>query len=213
MSEDGLPQVLLEGLQARMRARYGAAMTFAPGLTTAEFQRLEDQFDLRFPPDLRSWLRFTLPIHDSFPNWRADTAHELQWTHDYLFDGIWGDIDDYGPWSTPQYTYPAGHPISPAWPAAWGPLPAEREVAYTIFCEQFARAPRLIRLDGHRFLPDRPLLAGNPVFSIVQTDIIHLAANLPNLFTSSYGDSRWRQAMAHVRSIEFWTDLAGLNSG
>ena len=72
-------------------------------------------------------------------------------------------------------------------------------------------APKLIPLFGHRFLPDRPREAGNPVFSVYQTDIIYYGTNLANYFANEFhldiGAPRCRPEEP-IKRIEFWSAFA-----
>lgn len=41
-------------------------------------------------------------------------------------------------------------------------------------------APRLIPICSHRYIPEEPHDAGNPVFSVMQSDVIYYGADLAN---------------------------------
>ncbi len=71
-----------------------------------------------------------------------------------------------------------------------------------------AAAPTLIPLIGHRFLPSEPNEAGNPVFSVYQTDIIYYGANLEHYFNNEFRGWSASEDGAY-RQIPFWSDLAG----
>lgn len=66
---------------------------------------------------------------------------------------------------------------------------------------------------AHRFIPDTPAAAGNPVFSIVQTDIIHYGSDLADYFAREFGVPRPSWAAQAPKEIPFWSDLVRLNSG
>jgi hypothetical protein len=46
-------------------------VAFKAGLRNDEISRIERDYEFRFPPDLREFLQFALPISEGFPNWRA----------------------------------------------------------------------------------------------------------------------------------------------
>ncbi len=208
------------GLRRFGPAGEGEPIQFQPGLTDAECDILAKQHGLLFPPDLRSFLQYLLPIRaQQFPNWREDAAQELTSTWDSLLGGIWGDIDprqepyfalnaDTGAW---EQVTPAFQPR--LWLSSWGPQPQTAEQAYAVLHEQLARAPRLLRLFGHRFLPATPRAAGNPVFSIVRTDIIVYGNDLSDYFAREFGVPRPRWAANTPRTIPFWSELVALNGG
>jgi hypothetical protein len=99
------------------------------------------------------------------------------------------------------------------WSPGWGPQPQAAQQAYAVLQEQLARAPRLLRLFGRRFLPATPRAAGNPVFSIVQTDIILYGNDLSDYFVRAFGVPRPRWAANTPRTIPFWSELVALNGG
>ncbi|MFX8441345.1 hypothetical protein ABTL81_20405, partial [Acinetobacter baumannii] len=70
------------------------------------------------------------------------------------------------------------------WLAEWGSRPTETIARREIVQAAVAAAPTLIPLIGHRFLPSEPNEAGNPVFSVYQTDIIYYGANLEHYFNN-----------------------------
>jgi hypothetical protein len=69
-----------------------------------------------------------------------------------------------------------------------------------------------------RYLPSEPLLGGNPVFSVHQTDIIFYGCDLRDYVWNEFApqDERWKrfqglseaEASAAFRPIRFWTALA-----
>lgn len=198
----------------------GEPIQLQPGLTDAECRTLAEQDGLVFPPDLRSFLQHMLPIRaQQFPNWREGAANELSEDQEWLLRGIWGDID---PRQEPYFALNVDtgvwEQVTPAfqrrlWSPSWGPQPHSAEQAYTIVQEQLIRAPRLLRIFGHRFLPATPLAAGNPVFSIVQTDIIVYGNDLADYFAREFGVPRPSWAADTPRTIPFWSELVELNGG
>ncbi len=191
------------------RSKPSAGLRLEPGLTDAEFQRLEDDLGLRFPPDLRSFLQFMLPVHPDFPDWRNDAENEIEEDQRWLFSGIWGDIDGYDyfamndrqEWELVPWQCQTRQP-------SWGSAPRERNAAYAAVRERFLRAPRLIRIFVHRFIPDTPAESGNPVFSVMQTDIIHYGFDLADYLHNEFGVPRPAWAADEPRSIPFWEGIA-----
>src|SRR5262249_41240611 len=66
---------------AQIRRRTEAE--FERGLSESEVRAIEAVGHFRFPPDLRAFLEFALPVSDRFPNWRrasaADIREWLEW--------------------------------------------------------------------------------------------------------------------------------------
>jgi hypothetical protein len=163
----------------------------ARGLTDVECAEVEKQIGIRFPPDLRSLLQFVLPVGPGFPNWHEDAPGKAAADFSYLLGGITFDIEH-----------------NAFWLPSWGPKPADASVARDAAEAALHVAPRLVRIFGHRFIPDTPEAAGNPVFSVVQTDIVHYGNDLADYYYNEFGVPRPPWAATEPRHIPFWTELA-----
>ncbi len=171
------------------------------GLSNYEINQIEQEGEFRFPPDLRLLLQRVLPIEDNrgyrnFPNWRAEGGKLIEKHQEFLLDGIIFDV-------TQQKI--------PYWLETWGEMPTNMDDAVEIVKQLFSAAPRLIPVYGHRFIPSEPQLPGNPVFSIVQTDIICYGNNLIDYFYNEFGHEQRHDG--HFREIPFWDDLYMVNNG
>ena len=170
-----------------------AGVAFDNGLTEAEIQLVERSFSFSFPPDLKAFVMFALPRGEKWPNWRNVEAPELELMMNWPCEGICFDIEN-----------------NAFWPTEWGTKPASLDEACELAKRMVDKAPKLIPIYGHRYLPDRPSLEGNPVFSVYQTDIIYYGANLWNYFQNEF---RYQFGVAGyqvdepLRRIEFWSDL------
>jgi hypothetical protein len=95
------------------------------------------------------------------------------------------------------------------WMEEWGPRPANETDAVEVVTALLERAPALIPIYGHRCIPTEPLLAGNPVFSVVQIDASVLGADLEDYLQRQFGrDARREEELPVGRPIRFWTALA-----
>jgi len=181
---------------AHCKERLSAAgVSFDGGLTPGEFSAIEREYGFCFPPDLREFLGYALPVSNGWLNWRRESRSEIIKALDWPFEGICFDIEH-----------------NAFWLDSWGAKPAASESAFSIARAAIAAAPRLIPIYRHRFLPDRPCEAGNPVFSVYQTDIIHYGSDLFHYFCNEFGYHFGRAGYAYdgrARHIEFWSDLAG----
>jgi hypothetical protein len=74
------------------------------------------------------------------------------------------------------------------WPE-WGEEPASPDARKEVLRSVVSHAPKLIPLIGHRYLPEEPHEAGNPVFSVYQSDVIYYGANLTDYFRAGI---HWR---------------------
>jgi hypothetical protein len=162
-------------------------VAFDAGLTDAEVQAVETCFGFTFPPDLRSFLQTALPQGERFPDWRSGERSALQEWLDTPLQGILFDVEHNG-----------------FWLEEWGPRPLSLDDSKRIASKLVALAPRLIPIYSHRMMPNEPQLAGNPVFSVHQTDIIHYGFDLTDYLRHEFhlpGRESWP---ATIRQIRFW---------
>lgn len=181
------------------RVLAGAGVTFEPGLTEGEIRDIEERYRFKFPPDLRDFLTFALPTSNGFVNWRCETEDEIVNRLQWPYDGICFDIE---------------HNVF--WPAMWGKRPSSLEKAFAIAKTALGAAPKLIPICGHRYIPDSPHEAGNPVFSVYQTDIIYYGSDLANYLENEFAYYFSRTAdlsPSGVKHMEFWSSLVEDNAG
>ena len=160
-----------------------------PGLSPTEFEAIEHAF--RFPDDLRALLSAFLPRGYGFPNWRRRMEADLRDRLDWPADGIAFDIERNG-----------------FWMSDWGTKPSDVSEAVAIARQHIAAAPKLIPIYAHRYIPSEPSLAGNPVYSVYQTDIIFYGVDLQDYFENEFGSrGRGRLASHPTRTIRFWSQF------
>lgn len=176
-----------------------AGVVFEPGLSNLELNAVEVCFKFQFPPDLRDFLQFSLPVNNGFANWRLIDDPKLQGMLDWPFEGLCFDIEN-----------------NLFWLPQWGDRPSETQAAFAIAREYVNQAPKLIPICAHRYMPAAPHAIGNPVFSVYQTDIVHYGANLENYLHNEFFSYFSKSAFslpADIRYINFWSELVELNNG
>ncbi|KAF3793898.1 hypothetical protein EJ110_NYTH08821 [Nymphaea thermarum] len=136
-----------------------------PGLSGDEFARIEAELGFTFPPDLRALLQCGLPVGPGFPDWRNDGARQLRMALNLPVAGI-------------SYQVAAGA----FWLKSWGPRPSNQEVAVRTARMALKKAPVLIPLFGHCYIPSAPCLAGNPVFFVDQAVVSYYGVDLADFF-------------------------------
>jgi hypothetical protein len=183
-------------------------VVFKDGLSEKEMQQAERTFGFRFPPDLKALLRTAMPVgirkpdKNTFPNWRSGDHNHLRGRVDRPLEGLMPHIEQHGFWMDD-----------------WGPRPNLPAGALEVARQALRAAPKLIPLYEHRYLPADPLLAGNPVFSVWETDVIFYGCNLWDYFQNEFApQAEWHQpaegvsqaewAAAH-RKIRFWSNFPG----
>jgi hypothetical protein len=164
-----------------------ATNEFADGLSDREIEHTESRFSFRFPPDLREFLQTALPKGERWPDWRCGDESALREWLDLPHEGILFDIEFNGFWLD-----------------EWGARPKGLADAKATATELIRAAPKLIPIYGHRMIPDEPHLAGNPVFSVHQTDIINYGSNLADYFRHEFHLQDRNPEPEDVRRIRFW---------
>lgn len=162
---------------------------FDEPLSDGEVSLLEERYHLKLPPDLRLFLQTALPVADRFPNWRAATesiTESLNWP----FEGMCFDIEH-----------------NSFWLAGWGPRPEQLKEAFEVARRQLAEVPQLVPVYGHRYIPNDPLISGNPVYSVYQTDIICYGVDLVTCFSCEFALKLPYSPPDAPRMIRFWSEL------
>lgn len=170
-----------------------AGMIFNSGLTETEILDAENIYHFKFPPDLKEFLRFALPISTGWINWRDLNSDDIKSAFNWIFEGICFDIENNGFWLN-----------------EWDEKPQSLKEAFSIAKQKIDEAPKLIPIFGHRYIPAVPNERNNPVFSVHQTDIIYYGSNLWNYFENEfyyYFQKPSYQIKEPIKQIEFWSQF------
>jgi len=166
------------------------------GYSADELAEIQRSWKLRFPPDLAAMLqerRSLLEGTGAF-DWIKTDPKVIQANLDWPFEGFWFDVQHNATW----------------WPE-WGEKPREAKGQYNRLRQVFDAAPRLIPLFGHRYLPEEPFEADNPVLSVYQTDVICYGVNL-NDWLAREAERRERAPIASIKEIPFWSQALRNNN-
>lgn len=160
-------------------------LSWVTGFTERELLEAQERYSIVFPPDLFALLlERNLALGYQWNREDPNIREMLAWP----FEMLWFDIE-HGSW----------------WPD-WGPRPTDLQECKSILRTALDAAPRLIPIYGHRFLPETPHEAGNPVFSMHGFDTIYYGNNLEN-YLKKEDDNRKFQVSYPMRYIPFWSDL------
>jgi hypothetical protein len=173
----------------------------APGLTEEEFSRIEATYELEFSPEHRAFLAAGLPVasppeegatwQQPWPDWRHadedDLRHRLEWP----VREVLGDVA-HGSW----------HP-------ALGARPTSKEEALEVARAVLARAPRLVPVYAHRFIPAGRDTPGHPVLSVWGTDIICYGHDLADYIDREFGEIDEGAPWNPQASVPLWKDFLG----
>lgn len=137
------------------------------GLTESEFAVAEAEFGFVFPPDLKAVLSAGLPVGAGFPDWRSTGSGRLQ---------LRASID------LPIASISFHIARNAVWSKSWGPRPSSPEKALKIARNALKRAPLLIPIFNHCYIPCNPCLAGNPIFYVDENRIFCCGFDLSDFF-------------------------------
>ncbi|KZV43536.1 hypothetical protein F511_27360 [Dorcoceras hygrometricum] len=138
-----------------------------PGLSESEFALAEAEFGFAFPPDLKAVLSAGLPVGAGFPDWRSAGSARLHLRAliDLPIASVSFHIARNALWSKP-----------------WGQRPTEPEKALKMARNALKRAPLLIPVFNHCYIPCSPCLAGNPIFYVDENRIFCCGSDLSDFF-------------------------------
>jgi hypothetical protein len=173
---------LVEWLDARN-------VVFEQGLSDSEVTQIEDSYGFHFPPDLRKWLQHAMPVGERFPDWRG-SSQALRDALEWPAAGILHEVEEHH-----------------FWVPSWGEQPSDIDRALATARALLATAPPLVPVYGHRYIPTEPSLPGNPVFSIVGTDVLYAGCDLASFFATEFGVPCPAWAAVVPREIAFWDTL------
>jgi hypothetical protein len=163
------------------------------GYSQAELEDIQDRWELSSPPDLIGLMRKDRPLRPGGFDSLNTSATDIKRMLDWPYEGFLFDVRENSLW----------------WPE-WGPRPKSQADEAKQLAEVFAKAPKLIPLDGHRYLPETPLERGSPVFSVYQSDVIHYGADLADWLIRE--TSGWDiEAMRPPKEIPFWSEAVRRN--
>lgn len=190
---------------ARELARLGCC-GIGPGLTEAEFARIEREYGFEFAGDHRAFLAAGLPLNDlrprvegviythdePWPNWRDGDPAKLRAALDWPVEGVLFDVE-HGYW----------HPD-------WGARPESGAEAVEAAKPHLAAVPRMVPVYGHRYLPPGRGSHGHPVLSMWQTDIICYGDDLVDYVHHEFdppGTRSYESRPAPQATVAFWRDF------
>lgn len=167
---------------------------FEKGLTSDEINKIESIYDINFPPDLKEFLSIALPISNDFINWRDMSESNIRNIKDRLnwpLEGMIFDIEN-----------------NEFWYSKWGIKPMDLEEKIMVCRTEMDEVPKLIPICSHRYIPSEPQEAGNPIFSVYQTDIIYYGEDLISYLQIEFGIKKYEDInVALIKDIRFWSDL------
>ncbi|GAA1722607.1 hypothetical protein [Streptomyces yatensis] len=175
---------------------------FESGLSEGEFARIEREYGFQFADDHRAFLAVGLPVNvppeegqtwsKPWPDWRGGDPDELRDQLGWPVEGVLLSVEHNG-----------------FWHEGWGERPADGAAALTTARHHLAKAPTLVPVYAHRYLPAGRGSYGHPVLSMWQTDAIYYGLDLADYMHQEFDEARggvdenWNPKA----TIPFWRDL------
>ncbi|MEU0582439.1 hypothetical protein [Streptomyces sp. NPDC006132] len=190
------------GAEAARRLAETGLYAFEPGLTEAEFARIEHEHGFEFADDHRAFLAAGLPVNvppedgetwsKPWPEWRGGDADSLRRQLDWPVEGVLLGVEHNG-----------------FWYEGWGERPADGTAALDTARRHLAEAPVLVPVYAHRYLPAGRGSFGHPVLSMWQTDIIYYGLDLLDYVRHEFDEARGEvdENGTPKATVPFWRDL------
>lgn len=169
------------GEEAAIRLVQSGQYDIGPGLTGSELARIEHEYGFEFADDHRAFLSAGLPLNRSseqgqtwpgpWPDWRGGDPGDLREQLSWPVEGALFDVEH-----------------NDLWHSSWGERPDDVGQALSTAREHLNRAPKMIPVYAHRYLPAGPGTYGHPVLSIYQTDIIIYGTDLADYINHELTD-------------------------
>ena len=202
ISSEGAPL----GMEAARRLATTGRYEIRPGLTDAEFARIERDYDFEFADDHRAFLASGLPLNPPLnPPQEKGRTQARPWP-DWR-DGDPADLHKQLGWPVEGALFDVEH--NTLWHPSWGQRPADISRALSTARQHLTRAPKMIPVYAHRYLPAGRGTCGHPVLSIYQTDIIIYGTDL-----AEYIDHEFTTPDRHISPgwipppmVPFWSEF------
>jgi hypothetical protein len=169
----------------------------AQGLKSSELGMIEEQLGFDLPNDMKFLLENLDDSNNLNFSWKNFDIKMYEKSIERIISGIEFDIENNGTWLS-----------------RWGDRPMNMAEAKSIVREDFKLWPRLVPVFGHRYLAVDPCLSNNPIFSVMQTDIICYGANLGAYLCNEFLEqSEKTEDWTPQKVIPVWHDFAYQTEG
>jgi len=172
-------------------------VSFDRGLSEIEIQEIKNTFNIQFPEDLKMLLKTNHPVSQGFVHWRYGInskkgEREISQRLHAPFEGILYSIK-----------------LNSFWLEAWDEIPDTFEEKKSRFEVEYKTKPKLIPIYSHRYIPEKPMEKGNPVFSVHGIDIIYYGFDLLNYFEKEFKIKLPEKFgnITYPKKIDFWSDF------
>jgi hypothetical protein len=167
---------------------------FEAGLSGGEFNKIQQIYKIRFPQELHEMLSLALPISDGFYKWRDFSNENVEFIRCVLIKPLTGLLSDLAD----------GY----LWCDDWGKRPPDDESAKKTLIENYNKAPQLVPVFSHRYIPFIVNEIEIPVLSVMGSDIIYYGENLIDYLEIEFGYKTYNEMNCDIiKEIPFWSNV------
>lgn len=167
-----------------------------PGMASGQISSVERAYGFNFPTSLADFYSCGVPMSKSplsdFPDW---------WNFDSQ------NISDIKKWISAPMENLRSDVRDGFWLNVWGERPENVDDALAVFDSLAEKAPKLIPVYGHRYIPVIEGVDDPPVISAVGQDIIYYGCNLSNYMKNEFIDFTEPIDPDKIIRIPFWSDI------
>ncbi len=167
-----------------------------PGMASGQISAVERAYGFNFPMSLADFHSCGVPMPKSslsdFPDW---------WNFDPQ------NVSDIKKWISAPVENLRSDVHNGFWLNAWGERPENAEDALAVFDSLAEKAPKLIPVYGHRYIPVIEGVDDPPVISVVGQDIIYYGCNLSNYLKNEFVSFTEPIDPDKIIRIPFWSDI------
>ena len=164
------------------------------GMSEGQIAAAQDFYRINFPTDLKEMLMAFMPVGEGFYDWRDYSAGNVENIKKMLMwpiDGCLFDVEN-----------------NDFWLKSWGEKPDGLSAKLETAREYMEKAPIMIPIYAHRYISSVPNEAGNPVYSVHQTDIIFYGRDIWDYFEVEFGEKKHREIeFDKIKPVSFWHDM------
>jgi len=168
----------------------------APGLPEKTVAAIEKELGFPWPDDYRYLFQNVSDPGGVLFRWEDEGGKSYAAIIQRVLEGIEFDVQ-----------------MNNLWMRRWHERPRYLPDALAIVRNDFPSWPKLLPIYGHRFLAAQPNRAGNPVFSIVQTDIVYYGSDIAHYLVNEFLDHDWPAHTQGAKHIDIWSAFAEERGG
>jgi hypothetical protein len=159
-------------------------------LSSSEICQIEKVYNIQFPLSLKKFYSIALPVSNGFYNWRNFSSENISNIQSII--------------NTPYFdVYNMAEDVY--WNDNWGIEPTEETIKINEVRKRLAKAPKLIPIFSHRYIPE--LYNDPPVISISGVDVVYYGKNLKDYFNVEFGRRKLFLSLNSFKEIPFWSEI------